>query len=129
MAASAIASLPFIRVFAIIISSLILLDVDYHVGASACAGCAADALFRFYNLCRVIAFCVDFCLGKFNATLGASSCTETAALAQVLIDGYLYHFATSFLSLLFHYTKGRRKKQGKDKKRSLCLRIDKKKQV
>ena len=39
--------------------------------------------------------------GKFNATLGASSCTETAALAQVLIDGYLYHFATSFLYFCF----------------------------
>lgn len=94
-------------------SSLIFLNVDYHVRACASAGCAANAGCLIHDRCRVITFCVDLCLGKFNDSLGACSGTKAASLAEIFIDGYLYHFLLPLFYTIFPVSrvcKNRRKR-------------------
>ena len=83
----------------ILSASLVFFDSDHHIRTGAGAGRAADARLHVRHSCRMVALCIDAGLGQLDDVLGTSSCTQTAALAKIFVDGNSYHsLYTSFLN-------------------------------
>lgn len=91
MAASAIASLPFINTFSAITKTSLLFNGDNAVGTHGCAERTADALTHIGHLSGRMTLLVDFVLGDHQQVLGAGINAQAATLAGIGIKCNLCH--------------------------------------
>jgi hypothetical protein len=98
IAASAIASLPFIKILSDISSLPFYLDDT--VGAHHRAGCAADAFFHIDALGGVMTLLVDFVCGDLQDALGAGVNAQRTTFTVVGFECQLCHIHIPFSVIL-----------------------------
>ena len=102
IAASAIASLPFINTLSAIfhssfLSALLLFYLDDHVRAHGSAECASEAGCLICDLCRVVTFFVYLIGRKSEDLLRANVDAKSASLAVVCVKCLLSHCFLLFI--------------------------------
>jgi hypothetical protein len=94
MAASAMASLPFIKILCAIKASLFLNGYD-AIRTHGSAEGTADTLFHVGHHSRGVTFVVDLICGNGQNALRAGGNTKSAAFAQIGLERYFCHMSSS----------------------------------